>query len=373
MVTTSDRQLERRWPVLTSRTILVLACLGTAHLVVDATCGWLVARLVNVPGLGHDFAWQLAIAYNILAFAGQPFLGLVVDRYRSGRLAAAVGCLATACAVPALAVFPVAGVVLAGIGNAVFHVGGGGISLRLTPGRAAAPGLFVAPGAIGLALGTMAGRGGAVPGWIFLLLATMAGVAAFLVAPAAQAQPASKPERPAQMSRVELVLSLLCFAIAVRSATCLAMTSLWKSAPTIMVLLALAAAAGKAAAGILADRYGWLQVTVPALLVAAPLASFGAHAACLVVPGMLLVQVAMPVTVAAMGRLFPDKPSFAFGLASLALVVGAVPIFFGAGTIISRSWVSCVLQLASVAALLAGLRSLQQTLQTQPLADAGRS
>ena len=60
-------------------------------------------------------------------------------------------------AVPLAWKAPYLAVVLAGLGNAAFHVGAGAMVLRLSPNRAAAAGLFVAPGAIGLAIGHWCG------------------------------------------------------------------------------------------------------------------------------------------------------------------------------------------------------------------------
>src|SRR5207244_4404688 len=95
---------------------------------------------------------QLVVLYNVIAFGGQPLAGLVVDRFRRPRAAAVCG---TALMIAALLLqsAPVAAVVLAGAGSALFHVGAGALALCATPGRAEGPGLFAAPGVVGLAVG----------------------------------------------------------------------------------------------------------------------------------------------------------------------------------------------------------------------------
>lgn len=324
-------------------------------MVIDALCGYLVARLATETTISQVQVWQLTVAYGIVAFGIQPFLGVLVDRWKLNRAAGMAGCLITSAGIPAFALSPTLGVVVAGIGNGLFHVAGGGISLQLTPGQAAAPGLFVAPGAIGLALGSMAGSRMILPGWPFAALAVVTGLAGLLAVPRSFNNPAVQSNTSFRLDKAELILLLLCFAIAVRSASGLAMTSLWRPFPAVMLALAIAAVAGKAFAGILADRLGWLRLTIPALLLATPLASFGARHEFFVIPAMLLVQTAMPVTLAAIGRIFPEKPSFAFGLASLVLVIGAIPIFFGAGPTISQPWISAAVQVLCVAALAAAL------------------
>ena len=62
---------------------------------------------------------------------------------------------------------PAVPVVLAGLGNALFHVGGGVVSLNLTPKRATAPGIFVAPGGLGTCGGNRRGQDGPLHGLAF--------------------------------------------------------------------------------------------------------------------------------------------------------------------------------------------------------------
>ena len=137
----------------------VLATYGLGHAAVDATCAALLfaaATSGRIPARQAVFAFLL---YNVVAFALQPAFGMLVDRWRVARPAAILGGLLTATALP-LSLLPrmaLAGVVVAGLGNAIFHVAGGSISLRLAPGRASAPGIFVAPGAAGLAVGALLG------------------------------------------------------------------------------------------------------------------------------------------------------------------------------------------------------------------------
>src|SRR5665648_840312 len=68
----------------------------------------------------------------------------------TGRMTAGVVSLATTGSAAA--------VILAGLGNAMFHLGAGAQVLRQGLSRAAPAGLLVAPGALGLALGVCSAR-----------------------------------------------------------------------------------------------------------------------------------------------------------------------------------------------------------------------
>jgi hypothetical protein len=47
------------------------------------------------------------------------------------------------------------------------------------------------------------------------------------------------------------------------------------------------------------------------------------------IPGLLLLNLTMPVTLAAVAKALPQHPGFAFGLTSLALLLGAIPSMLG--------------------------------------------
>ena len=63
----------------------------------------------------------------------------------------------------------------------------------------------------------------------------------------------------------------------------------------------------------------------------------------------------MPVTLLAIYRAFPDEPGFAFGLPTLALLVGAIPSIVHAVDWLSSEPLLGVLILASVMCLAIGL------------------
>lgn len=333
-----------------------LSAYGAAHLVVDAACVGVVLHIALHGAFAAVGAWTLILTYNVLAFAGQAFVGLAVDRWRVPRCSAAGGCLLVACAIACAGLLPVPAVCLAGLGNALFHVGGGAVSINLTPERATGPGAFVAPGAFGLALGAITGSRGLFVGWPFLLL--LAGACAVILY--LKTPPVDYRRRPVATGpgRFELVLLLLCFAIAMRSVTASVAVWPWKPDLQMFMMLTAAAVVGKLSGGILADRFGWLRVAVTAMLISVPMVSFGVHVPYLAVAGMLLLQIPMSVTLAALARLFPGAPAFSFGLASLALIIGSIQTFATPMPLLSNTWVNCLLLLASTAALWAGLRLL---------------
>ncbi len=272
---------------------------------------------------GQAFA-GLFILYNVLAFGSQPIFGFAADSFRAPRFAAVGGCALAAAAAGMAASFPTAAIIAAGLGNAAFHVGGGTIALSLDPGKAAAPGIYVAPGALGVLAGTLLGRHWNSAAWpviaaLGLLCALMLGVRT----PAVNYGRRAAAEPP----RFKLILVLALVAIFGRALAGTALVFPWKSHMELLVALTAATAAGKAFGGVLGDLFGWLRTSVAALLLSIPFIVFFPHLAVLAIFGVFLFNIAMPITLALISGLLPGNPGFAFGLTCLALLAGSLPSF----------------------------------------------
>jgi FSR family fosmidomycin resistance protein-like MFS transporter len=321
--------------------------LGGAHAAVDACTVTSVYRSIDAHALDHPDAFALVVAYGLLAFATQLPIGALADRRGAFRGLLWMGLLLTGVGVLALPVHPLLVLAAAGLGNALFHVGAGALLLDRAPERAGPSGVFVGPGALGLAFGVWYGADAAAgPLWPLLLaLAVAAAAVALARLPSPAPSPAPGAASGAPVGRTAAprghalrpwhaagaLVGLLFVAIAVRSYVGTGGPYALPRLTGVLLALPLAACLGKMLGGLLADRFGWLPVAVGSLAAAAPLLAFGGAAPALVVPGLLLFQMPMPIVLAATARLLPGRPATAFGVNCLALVLGALPTFHAWG------------------------------------------
>ncbi|MBE6996023.1 MAG: MFS transporter [Ruminococcaceae bacterium] len=323
---------------------LTVCCAG--HFLVDLGCAFLLFRAFP----GHwDWA-GLLILYNFCAFAMQMPLGLLADGWKRDGAVAAAGAILVAAAY-ALTDWPVLAVWTAGLGNAAFHIGAGLETLTLSGERAGPLGLFVSPGAVGLFVGTLLGRGMELP---FLILppVLLAVAAALLLFRAERDELHTKPELP-KWKAVGVPLAALLAVVVLRSFVGMNLTFPWKGEGRWVLLLTFAVAAGKAAGGYLADRFGMRRIALASLLLCAgsmllsgsPV--FGTMA-------VLLFNMTMPLTLWAAARLLPGARGFAFGILTFGLFLGFLPSAFGAPALTGRA--AAILSLTSLALLLPGLR-----------------
>lgn len=335
-----------------------LATCALAHAAMDATSvGVLFSSL---QGAGPALVLQAVVLYNVAAFAPQPLIGVALDRRARPEIAGAIGGAVTAACVALLALgaAPMVLALVAGLGNAFLHVGCGIRILRASPGRAGAAGLFVAPGAAGLAIGVAMGRAGG-PVWIAaaILLGLCAAVA--LLPPLPQQPPVLRPAPSA--SWVQWAVGALLVVVAVRAFVGTALVFPWKSAPVLLVTLTAATVVGKAAGGLLADRFGRARVGVGALVVSIPFLVFGVGSAAAGLVGVLLFNMTMPITLVAIVDAVPGQPGFGFGLTCLALVAGGFPLYLGFGAGLAAAAPLTLILLGTAALLAWALRPPRAT------------
>jgi len=310
---------------------------GTTHAVVDGICAAVIFSILRKQIHGPIDFVSLVILYNILAFGLQVIFGFATDYYKSPRAVAFLGCLLTGISAAIFLSYPVAAIILAGLGNALFHVGGGSISLNLTPEKASAPGIYVAPGAFGLFVGTILGKRGQFFAWPVILILIVLCILMFAV---------EKPEmnynrneiRKSEFNYFAFILFFVFLSIAIRSLVGMVLVFPWKTNSYLLVALIVAVVLGKGLGGILADKLGWIKIAVGALVLSIPFLIFGANIPLFGIVGMFLFNITMPVTLVVISNILPGRPGFAFGMTCLALMIGMYPAFFSIKQILANNW-----------------------------------
>ena len=304
--------------------------LSASHAAVDFCCALLFFGTLKTGDLLVG-----TVLYNACAFLFQLPLGVVADRLDRNLLFAAVGCALVA-AGSFLSAVPVAAMIVAGLGNGAFHVGGG-IEVLNGSGEKAGPlGVFVSPGAIGLFLGRFYAKSlPALPVVVTVLMALCA--AAILLSGKSERNEGSHnaPLSFAVPKGGAAALILLFLVVVLRSFTgftaAFSTGGFLSGLPALLkgLIPVLCLALGKAAGGFLADRFGAIPASVVSLGLCAGLLFFPLHPA-LTLTALFLFNMSMPITLFAAAKLLRGAKGTAFGLLTAALFVGLVPLLLGA-------------------------------------------
>ena len=340
------------------------AC-GLMHAVVDASSVAVLVWGVRAPDsatgggpeyLPDDVIWSRFLLYTVLAFGTQFTIGAIADHWRAYRGVLLGGLVTIAAAVAVGLVSPAVANVLAALGSAAFHVGAGAMVLTRSPRKTAAAGVFVGPGAIGLAVGVWCVRSMNMGPWIFLgPLAVCIGVALTL---RTENQPGrERAFRPLPFSRAMAVVCMgaIFLSVAIRSANGHGVWAVHEGDAVVLWGLAIAACAGNILGGFVADRLGWVATCLLVLLLSLPMLSFFVDYGAVAILGMVLFQMTMPITLTAVWRVFPGEAGLSFGLAALAVLAGVIPVYVFPTEWIMPRPVLLSLGLISIAAILIGL------------------
>ncbi len=304
------------------------AIYGMVHFLVDFACGYLM-----FAGVYGTEQWYLCmLLYNFCAFAMQMPMGAAADAWNKNALLAVAGCILIAAAYPLWGASGILCAVMAGLGNGLFHVGGGIDVLNASEKDAGLLGIFVAPGAVGLFLGTLMGKPLEGPKEWPALVLLAAALAIFCMAKKKTIWEFSgnQPVSYEGITRKGALAAALCLGLVVFFRSYLGMIQNfdWKEGLGAGAFIVCATALGKMAGGLLADVAGMKRTAIGSVVLAGFLYLFPGCP----LTGILAVffwNMTMPLTLWAAAKLFPGAKGFVFGLMTFCLFLGFCPVYLG--------------------------------------------
>lgn len=311
-----------------------------SHFLVDGICA--LAMFGNF--IPREDGYLFILIYNFCAFALQMPLGVILDflmekdKHRTINFPFLSAILGIAITLAGAFIHPA----ILGIGNALFHAGGGvGTILedRFENQQGRKLGIFVAPGALGLFLGTLLAKGGM---WKEALLGT--GILSVLIVIWACMHQRLSPPAHAALNKYDMdsdgqnkknafsfraMVSIFCCmtVVILRSYLGMATAFPWKSGVLTGALAVLSIVTGKIAGGFTYARYGF-QRTVTISLGLAACCYFFSDLMPAGLAALFLFNMTMPITLYWLACCLPKMPGFAFGFLTFALFLGFLPGYF---------------------------------------------
>lgn len=325
------------------------------HLLVDGLCAMSMFAFFLDPSV----AVMNILLYNMLAFALQMPFGVLVDMMPGRRKydkekhcmhAAILG-----------VVFTIAGSflspILLGIGNALFHVGGGAAAVhddKWKNKKGLGLGIFIAPGALGLFLGKNLynTEDADILFLAFRILAIFLCLGLFYIwyyhdeerkvqtklrifepihlkkdSPDKKKKPVFVQEKYSG-KQVVLACTLCMLVVMIRSYVGLSVSYSWNEGFVVGLVGVLFVCFGKVFGGFLGSKVGFFWTSILSLAGAAICFLF-CDQMNMGLSAQLLFNMTMPITLSIMSRHLPGKEAFSFGMLSFGLFLGFLPVFFG--------------------------------------------
>lgn len=327
------------------------------HFLVDFLCA--ASMFGSFIKSGQGYLW--IIIYNFCAFALQMPLGIILDSVDDRHMKRSVAQYTMFAGVLLTVLGTFFNPVILGLGNAMFHIGGGVGTVREDAAgnyRGAGLGVFVAPGALGLYTGTLLSKGG----WSVYCRTTgivAAGILIWvLICDGYESRKiplqTGKDERcfrgesfyllPKHLEGVASGRNcrwLLCFLVVIlRSYVGMAVIFPWKTTLSAGMFCTLAVVMGKVSGGFLAAKVGIKKAASSSLVFAAILYLLSDIEAAGIL-ALFFFNMSMPMTLYLLVKKYPQAAGFSFGLLTFALFLGFLPIYLEVGNISDGRLIGC--------------------------------
>ncbi len=302
------------------------------HFLVDGLCAFAMFGTFSVRE-----NWYLnVLLYNFCAFALQMPLGVVLDtlnrrkcerKYEPSFGFAAVGVMLTCLGA-------VTHPVILGIGNALFHLGGGVGTIHEDEAKGwkgRGLGVFVAPGALGLYLGTLLAKGEGILMPTLLIIIGLVAVGCLVWCGHRMRSEIKMPAVAAENSPEKETLFLLvgCLLVVIlRSYIGMAVGFSWKTTVLAGTIAVLAVVFGKVAGGFAAAWAGIRRTVVVSFLLAAVCYMLSENMLAGIL-ALFLFNMTMPITLYLLVQKLKGLAGFSFGLLTFGLFIGFLPTYLG--------------------------------------------
>ncbi len=337
-----------------TRKITILTVYSIAHFVVDFACAFLMFSMLR----GSQNWYIGLLIYNFCAFALQMPMGLIADRLNHNAICAAVGCGLVALAFP-LGAMTIPAAILAGVGNGMFHIGGGIEVLNAGKEKPTLLGIFVSPGALGIYLGTLLGKQKALPaivaiiGLIVMMLLIL--ILQYIASKSFRSDNAALDLLSLKAPWVLAAVTSLLMVVILRSYIGMTSSFAWRSNTFWAFLYVGAVVLGKLLGGILALPLGIKRTCILSLGLAAVLFLFS-DIPVLGIAAVFFFNMTMPLTLWGVARLLAGCKGFSFGLLTFGLFLGFVPSYLELKPLFSPTIGFCAASMISLVILMFGLQ-----------------
>ncbi|MBP3256306.1 MAG: hypothetical protein J6M60_07485 [Clostridia bacterium] len=312
--------------------LALISIYSVCHFVVDFVCA--IFMLGNIPFIAQsesEFVISLII-YNFFAFAFQVPLGLVLDKLKIYKYVAIIGLSLIGICYLININNPYILAIIVGIGNALFHLEGGVNIYSVSERKAFLNGLFVAPGALGIFLGTTF-HNELIITYLPIILIFTSIFLLFFVQKKEEVilnlEKNMKINMKNDISKLSafLIVALIGVSIIVRSIGGSAIVYTWKEGFILGLIYTLAVVIGKAFGGLIADKFGFIKVALISLLGSTVCLILGYNIHFFAYIGILLFNIPMSITLTLLENTLTKKIACAVGLNTFFLFIGYLVCF----------------------------------------------
>ncbi len=297
------------------------------HFVVEVVCFYFLSSLYR----DRLAIWFIPLIYDALAFVPQSIFGYINDLYPKLNLSIiGMSLLLLAILLTFLKISIFIPLIILCIGNALVHVRGAEVTLKNGKGYLCPSALFVSGGSFGVIIGKLLASIKLNSIWLIILIITSI---PFILDAELNNESKSTPNcKDYNFANKKinpyLTIILAVIVVIIRGFIGYGIPTSWNKTMIEAVIFYFTMGLGKALGGILVDKIGIRPVIILSTIISIPFLCFGNKMMLISLIGVALFSMTMAITLGILVSILPKKPGLAFGLTTIGLFLGTVPIFF---------------------------------------------
>lgn len=295
------------------------------HFIVEVVCFFYLSRVTN----NSYYVWLIPFIYDGVAFVPQSIIGYIYDKYPKFNLGIiGVILLLIAYLIYGLTNIPILiSLIILCLGNAFLHVSGAEVTIRSSNGKLSPSALFVSGGSFGVITGRLLAKSTINPLILIILILSM--IPFILIANRYKDNNSvNKYNYVKENIDPKLVIFVAVLVVIIRGYMGYGIPTSWNKTITQTIILFVTMGIGKALGGILSDLFGIRKIAIFSTLAAIPFLCFGDNVMIISLFGVMLFSMTMSITLAILVSKLKKTVGLAFGLTTIGLYLGSVPIFF---------------------------------------------
>jgi len=300
------------------------------HFVTEIISFFVMSRIIG----NSAFLWMCPLLYDSFAFVPQSLIGYISDRYPRINVGL-IGVMLLVFGLVSFSLDLLPGkyfeIIILCLGNACIHINGAEVTLRCSEGKLSHSAIFVSGGSFGVITGKMLARTHTSTILIALFGLTM--IPFILLAEYYRKESNDKEVCKCfnyhnKELKPQLIIILTVFIVIIRGYMGYGLPTSWNKTTIQTIFLFCTMGLGKALGGIISDAFGMKKTAIASMTLALPFLIIGDNLMIISLIGVLLFSMTMSITLGLLVSVLKKNPGLAFGLTTIGLFLGTVPIFF---------------------------------------------
>ncbi len=285
--------------------------------------------------------WVAVLLFDLIAFLTQPLIGVFFEEHRKLRPGIIGGIMLLVGGLISLNLrnyysLVIVGLIIFSLGNAVVHICGAMSTARVSEGRLGESAVFVSGGSFGVITGRMFANYSVFWGVAFIplvLAIPLMYVVDKKIREKYKETAFDFEKKPLQHNIVndrpsKLIVIILALIVVMRGYIGYGLPTGWNKLSIHTILLFVFMGTGKMLGGILSDKFGAKNVGIISCLLSLPILLISNNIMWLSLIGIALFSMTMAITLGGLFSVLKYSPGIAFGITTVSLILGSLPIFF---------------------------------------------